>query len=427
MPPSHPLELCHRHWFHGYRRDIAIADPKLIGERAHRHVLSFRLGDGADQFDEAHNGALTLRHGTTMSFPGAFPPTSLASFQAAVAKDAATSRECCRSSGVSSLSPCGPSCDVLHRRRHARRQPFGHASTRSENGRPTPRSGAGCSTSSRIPRRGGAAGEETRQARSRRCSRRSRAARERAGAQRHHRGRQRTTLASCSPGDRRDVVRADSRADRGDRGYPARPAHTRQSTTDVVQWRTRPTRMRSRPRLRLRERTWQQGQLRDRELRPDDAVSPTSGLFGPSPGVSSARSSGAAADTHLRHNADGGKLPSTISSRSSARSTSTTATAASIRDRRSQRLVRARRRAGYPTRAQLDEAKRELWDAGSSSQPCWARGGCRRISPGTSCGLRFRLRSTRGSLRVASRGLCDPARRRARTAEDAFGKALEQR
>jgi patatin-related protein len=89
MPPSHALELFVTVTdFYGYRRDVAIADPKLIGERVHRHVLSFRLGDGVDQFDEAHNGALAFAARTTMSFPGAFPPVSLASFQAAVAREA---------------------------------------------------------------------------------------------------------------------------------------------------------------------------------------------------------------------------------------------------------------------------------------------------------------------------------------------------
>ncbi len=89
MPESHPLELFVTVTdFHGYRRDVVISDPKLIGERAHRHVLSFRLGDGVDQFDEAHNGVLAFSARTTMSFPGAFPPISLASFQAAVAKEA---------------------------------------------------------------------------------------------------------------------------------------------------------------------------------------------------------------------------------------------------------------------------------------------------------------------------------------------------
>ena len=89
MPPSHPLELFVTVTdFYGYRRDIAIADPNLIAERAHRHVLAFRHGDGDDDFDEAHNGALAFSARTTMSFPGAFPPISLASFQAAVGKEA---------------------------------------------------------------------------------------------------------------------------------------------------------------------------------------------------------------------------------------------------------------------------------------------------------------------------------------------------
>jgi patatin-related protein len=89
MPPSHPLELFVTVTdFYGYRRNVVIADPNLIGERAHRHVLSFRHDDSVDQFDEAHNGALAFSARTTMSFPGAFPPISLASFEAAVAKEA---------------------------------------------------------------------------------------------------------------------------------------------------------------------------------------------------------------------------------------------------------------------------------------------------------------------------------------------------
>ena len=89
MPPSHLLELFVTVTdFYGYHRDVAIADPKVIGERAHRHVLTFRYGDGDDDFDEAHNSVLAFSARTTMSFPGAFPPISLASFQAAVAKEA---------------------------------------------------------------------------------------------------------------------------------------------------------------------------------------------------------------------------------------------------------------------------------------------------------------------------------------------------
>jgi patatin-related protein len=87
MPPSHPLELFVTVTdFYGYRREVAITDPKLIGERAHRHVLSFRYGDGNDDFDSAHNGALAFSARTTMSFPGAFPPISLKSFETAVTK-----------------------------------------------------------------------------------------------------------------------------------------------------------------------------------------------------------------------------------------------------------------------------------------------------------------------------------------------------
>ncbi len=90
MPPSHPLELFVTVTdFYGYRRDVVIADPKSIGELAHRHVLSFRYGDGDDQFDEAHNGALAFSARTTMSFPGAFPPVSLATFESAVGREGA--------------------------------------------------------------------------------------------------------------------------------------------------------------------------------------------------------------------------------------------------------------------------------------------------------------------------------------------------
>ena len=89
MPPSHPLELFVTVTdFYGYRRDVMLADPGLVGERAHRHVLAFRFGDGDDDFDEVHNSALAFSARTTMSFPGAFPSISLASFQAAVAKEA---------------------------------------------------------------------------------------------------------------------------------------------------------------------------------------------------------------------------------------------------------------------------------------------------------------------------------------------------
>ena len=89
MPPRHPLELFVTVTdFHGYRRDLVISDPPTIRDTAHRHVLAFKYGDGIDQFDAAYNGALAFAARSTMSFPGAFPPVSLASFQNAVRREA---------------------------------------------------------------------------------------------------------------------------------------------------------------------------------------------------------------------------------------------------------------------------------------------------------------------------------------------------
>jgi patatin-related protein len=89
MPPRHPLELFITVTdFYGYRRDLVISDPPTIRDTAHRHVLGFKYGDGTDQFDAAHNGALAFAARTTMSFPGAFPPVSLGSFHNAVRLEA---------------------------------------------------------------------------------------------------------------------------------------------------------------------------------------------------------------------------------------------------------------------------------------------------------------------------------------------------
>jgi patatin-related protein len=89
MPERHPLELFVTVTdFYGYRRDLLIYDPPTIRDTAHRHVLSFKLGDGDDAFDAAHNGALAFSARTTMSFPGAFPSVSLATFQEAVKGEA---------------------------------------------------------------------------------------------------------------------------------------------------------------------------------------------------------------------------------------------------------------------------------------------------------------------------------------------------
>jgi patatin-related protein len=89
MPERHPLELFVTVTdFYGYRRDLLISDPPTIRDAAHRHVLSFKFGDGEDELDAAHNGALAFSARTTMSFPGAFPPVSLGTFQNAVKEEA---------------------------------------------------------------------------------------------------------------------------------------------------------------------------------------------------------------------------------------------------------------------------------------------------------------------------------------------------
>jgi len=129
MPPAHPLELFVTVTdFYGYRRQIVITDPKLVGERAHRHVLAFRLDDDVDQFDQGHNGALAFSARTTMSFPGAFPPISLTSFQTAVARDAGdVSSQLPELFRVYQLSAADPKATYFIDGGVLDNKPFGHA------------------------------------------------------------------------------------------------------------------------------------------------------------------------------------------------------------------------------------------------------------------------------------------------------------
>ena len=88
LPPRHTLELFVTTTdFAGYQRDLVIADPKLIHDHTHRHVFSFRYGYGEDDFTAAGNVGLALAARSTMSFPGAFPPVSLRSFAQALAPE----------------------------------------------------------------------------------------------------------------------------------------------------------------------------------------------------------------------------------------------------------------------------------------------------------------------------------------------------
>ena len=88
MPPRHLLELFVTTTdFFGFDRDLVISDPPLIHDRAHRHVLAFRYGDGEDHFTEEHNGPLAFSARVTSCFPGAFPPVNFAEFERYLATD----------------------------------------------------------------------------------------------------------------------------------------------------------------------------------------------------------------------------------------------------------------------------------------------------------------------------------------------------
>jgi patatin-related protein len=85
MPDDHRLELFVTTTdFTGYDRQLRICDPPLVHDDAHRHVLKFRHGDGADDFGREDNGWLAFSARVTSSFPGAFPPVSPAAFEASV-------------------------------------------------------------------------------------------------------------------------------------------------------------------------------------------------------------------------------------------------------------------------------------------------------------------------------------------------------
>jgi patatin-related protein len=84
MPERHKLELFVTATdFYGYGRQVPYTDPNPIQDRRHRHVLGFRFGgdDGRDDFDRESNGALTLAARVTSSIPGAFPPVSFESLR----------------------------------------------------------------------------------------------------------------------------------------------------------------------------------------------------------------------------------------------------------------------------------------------------------------------------------------------------------
>ena len=80
MPPRHQLELAVTVTdYHGYARHLPIADPPVVVEGQHRHVLEFRYrSDQRDDFSAKENGALTLAARATSSLPLGFQPVHVA-------------------------------------------------------------------------------------------------------------------------------------------------------------------------------------------------------------------------------------------------------------------------------------------------------------------------------------------------------------
>ncbi len=77
LPDRHLLELFVTVTdFYGYGRQVPDADPNPIHDTRHRHLLTFRFGEGHDDFDGGSNGALTFAARTTSCIPGIFPPVS---------------------------------------------------------------------------------------------------------------------------------------------------------------------------------------------------------------------------------------------------------------------------------------------------------------------------------------------------------------
>lgn len=87
VPPGLPLQLFVTTTdFHGYTREVRGADPPVVYDRRHRHVMAFRYGDGHDDFGAGRQAtaALALAARATACFPGAFPPVDFADFARAL-------------------------------------------------------------------------------------------------------------------------------------------------------------------------------------------------------------------------------------------------------------------------------------------------------------------------------------------------------
>ena len=231
MPPSHRLELFVTVTdFYGYHRDVTLADPGLVGERAHRHVLSFRFGDGDDDFDEAHNSALAFSARTTMSFPGAFPSISLASFQAAVAKEAGdVSPILPELFRIYELSDSDPHATFFIDGGVLDNKPFGHAIAAIRRRAAESEVNRRLSVPRARPRQRGRrrAGRKLAEPDRHRARFDFRPAAAGTDPRRHPRGQPPQRARATDPRHHRDVLRPGSPADRADRRHGALGAHAR--------------------------------------------------------------------------------------------------------------------------------------------------------------------------------------------------------
>ena len=95
MPPRHLLELAVTVTDHyGYARHLPIADPPVVAEGQHRHLLEFRYrSDQRNDFGAKENGALTLAARATSSLPVGFQPVHVGTFPDVLPRGATTSED----------------------------------------------------------------------------------------------------------------------------------------------------------------------------------------------------------------------------------------------------------------------------------------------------------------------------------------------
>ena len=92
LPDNHALDLfVSLTDFYGHNHEVRLHDPKRLVEREHRHIMQFsylRDADGAyvSDFDSAMVPGLVFAARATASFPGAFPPMTIAEMDEVLAE-----------------------------------------------------------------------------------------------------------------------------------------------------------------------------------------------------------------------------------------------------------------------------------------------------------------------------------------------------